>query len=93
MSARTLKGRIEALAKRHQAEFEALADVIRGEVVVPFCDKYGLVFIQGMGMYFFATKDTANPLVWTTYQSADDATGRLKTALKPVFELLDTDYA
>lgn len=84
MSVQYMRSRLESMLASHNADLDALGEAVRADVIVPVCDRYGLDFVQGMGTYFFSKGKT-------TYGSADEATGALRRALEPIFELLNAD--
>lgn len=49
----TIARRLAKLAERHEQRLEALAELARTEIVIPFCDRHGVWFVSGMGVYSF----------------------------------------
>lgn len=49
----TVARRLARLHEAHEQRIEALAAKARAEIVIPFCDRHGVWFVSGMGVWSF----------------------------------------
>jgi hypothetical protein len=100
------KGKIESLCDDLHDRLNELGEIYRREVIAPFCEKYGLNFVSGMGSYFFSDKNLADyestPIYWVEgvdfqvslpHKSKLLTSKRFAKQVKAIFEVLDLEIA
>ncbi len=76
---------LDILQKKFEENISALADQIREDVIIPVCKKHKLIFISGMGSFFFARGDK------TYTDTHDRMSDSLREDLVPILNLLNTE--
>ena len=54
---RNVQRKLDELRDEMARDVDALAEKVRAELVIPFCDKHSLKFVAGMGTWLFFTAD------------------------------------
>ena len=98
------KGKIESLCNVLDDSLNEMGEVYRSEVIVPFCEKYGVKFISGNGAYVFYDKSLGDWEPTPTYQvegvffsvelsfkSKLLTSERFAKQVKAIFEVLDLE--